>query len=728
MRLTNCRLRSGVLFILCLFLTSTHAQNKLFYAGNAGAEVFHDVVQLSDGSVLIAGAADGLDWVPPSVPRIDLGAGDIANNLGANRYAFLLHTDSTFSQLKGLVHLAQGAAEDIRFIKLTNAPQARTGQIYLSGTTEDSSEGGYFLARLNGNFVDRIPTGFDWTYNVKCVSGDYPKQYQPWDVDAEGRVYFVRGDSHDFNWSSLHRLDENGVLDVVENWRTHWKVAGGEYRNTPASAFPDGGAAGLSHSGIVFKKDGRCNLRSWTQADYERVVADGNGGTARGPWPLDALFASPCAPQASTQSTDGPGYTGYQLPSGTLTYGPSSVVVDRRNGHCYIGFNTRSILPNGNPDFEPAVLAMDATGTLRWWSRLYHEVRADGSTWNSSPDQYVDGLAIDYSRPLPAGGIVVMARCHGNNNENFWEGNTVASQPAARGFQNRFTGTNGNIHISWLGKLTADQGTLIHSTYVAEYADHPGNPGAPHPDPLLDAWPDPNQGWPQLNTTRLRPNALKVTADGSVIVIGRGRRTMTTRNAHQKMPRPGEGGSSTWNYFVRQYDPSLSRPLYSSLVVGQWDTLSQQSSDNTDLYNVFKLRKGLVVVGSHRGERGELPVANVPLWGGGSYDGISAVLAYFEAAEIRNDADAPVGGGSTTGAVPSPPMVPLQIHPNPTRDRLFVQTEAVVQQVQLCDMMGRTVRTERAAEISLADLPRGIYLLEVDLGEAGKQAYKVVRE
>jgi len=141
---------------------------------------------------------------------------------------------------QNVVYISVGGAEDIRFIKTTNQPRTATGDMYISGNTEDSSNGGYFIGKLNNNFVDGIPTGFDWTYNARSTNGDYPKLYHPWDVGALGRVYFVRGDSHAPNWSSMHRLDANGDLDVVNNWRMHWIVGGGEYRNFPASGHSGG--------------------------------------------------------------------------------------------------------------------------------------------------------------------------------------------------------------------------------------------------------------------------------------------------------------------------------------------------------------------------------------------------------------------------------------------------------------------------------------------------------
>jgi hypothetical protein len=112
-------------------------------------------------------------------------------------------------------------------------------------------------------------------------------------------------------------------------------------------------------------------------AEYNAWQPDGNGGTKKGTWPLDILYNAECLPGGTGNTTDGPGYTGYSG-SATFTHGPQSVCIDRRTNAMYIGFNTKSVLPGGLPDFEPAVMAMDADGALLWWSRLYHEVNAAG--------------------------------------------------------------------------------------------------------------------------------------------------------------------------------------------------------------------------------------------------------------------------------------------------------------------------------------------------------------
>ncbi|MBK6829217.1 MAG: T9SS type A sorting domain-containing protein [Flavobacteriales bacterium] len=663
-------MRNLLLLPAFLFTLSSLAQNNVVtYAGGGGEEVFNDVVQISDGRVLVIGTADDLSWVDNSVPQFTLTATGIANGLGTNKVPFVLVLDSTAQTLLAVHHLPSNAAEDLRFIKLTNVPGEPTGDIYLSGTTEDATNGGYFIGKLDNNFVNGDPTGFAWVINVKCAAGEYPKIYQPWDVGGDGKVVYGYGDSHSYNWSAFYRNDADGEPDVVPHWRIHWPIGGGAEHRGEAATFA-GGIGGLDYSGIVLKRDAsRCELRSPTATEYNAWLPDGNGGTKKGTWPLDILYSEPCLPGGTSNTTDGPGYTGYSG-SATFTHGPQSVCIDRRTNAMYIGFNTKSVLPGGEPDFEPAVMAMDADGALLWWSRLYHEVTPGGDTVNSSPDQYIDALAIDYSQPPASGMLVVNARCHGNNVENLWEGSSIAANPGASGFQNQFTGTNGNIHISWLGKLTLEDGTLMHSTYVAEYAEGTGSFGAPLADPNLDGWPNPNGGWPNVNTTYLGKNNLKVTADGSVLALGKGRRTITTANAYQKMVKPANGGLSTWNDFVRVYTPDLSNLKYSSLLVGQWDTLTQAGGDNVKLIGSFKTKSGVIVVGRHTATGAEMPVSAVPAWGTSPSTTAAPCSPTCALRTSSSPNDDPV---DVSTAIHTPVRTaPFTIAPNPARNEVWV--------------------------------------------------------
>lgn len=610
---------------------SINAQNRVTYAGGSGNETFYDVTQLSDGTFLVAGSASSLSWVTPSVSTTILPAGGIKNATGTNVYGFIMQLDVNLSSVLRLVHFPQGAVEDIKFMKFTSRLGETTGDLFISGTTKDSkaNNGGYFIAKLNNNFVNGTPTALTWAKPV-WAEGDI-QTAQPWDVGSDGKVVYVLGQYNANDWSALFRTDVAGNDEVIENFTTHWKIGGGEYYGL-ASAHPASGGAGLDYSGVVLKVGNRCSLRSWTTTDFNVVIADENGGTKQGKMPLDAFYTAPCTP--SVGPTTGGGYTGYSL--NTQTLGATCVTIDRRDNRFYLGMNMKSRLPSGDPDFEPTVIAFNVDGGIRWWSRLYHEITPAGIEVNSSPDQYVDALTVDYA----ANNLVVAARSHGNNVENLWEGNTIAANPSATAFQNQFTGTNGNIHLQWLGKLRLTDGQLQRSTYFGEYVEGSNNYGAAHPDANMDGFPNPNAGWANVNTTRIPKNTIKTTADGSVCVIAQGRRTMTTANAFQKMPLPSSGLTGTWNNFVRIYKPDFTVPLYSSLVVGDWNKSTGVGGDNVSLFGVWKTQSGVVVVGRGTSGGNAMPTVNVPSWGSASENGTqSAVLAYLSATNLFNIAD-----------------------------------------------------------------------------------------
>jgi len=707
-----------LLFITTLFSIALFAQtNIVTYAGGAGKETFYDVMQITDGSFLVVGYADNLTWTG-SAPKTQLTyTTTIPNSLGTNKYGFILHLSNDLQTILQVVHFPQGAVEDIRFIKTNSKPYSATGDLFISCNTSDSdaNNGGYVIAKLNNNFINGIPSSLSWVNVVWAKS--IAKEAHPWDVTNDGKVYFLGGEAYGYDWSAVYCLNQNGQPAVVENWRTHWLNNGTEWKGTPASANPFGTIDSVSFSGIVLKIWGRCDLRSWTTTDYNLLQPDENGGTKKGKWPLDILFNAPCDPQNPTAVS--PGYTGYSA-SGTPVYGGSSIAIDKRNNDVYIGMNFKSVLPNGGlPDFEPAVIAMDSSGNLKWWSRLYHEITPLGDTVNSSPDQYVDALAIDYTNNK----LVVGARCHGNNVENLWEGNTINANGSAYGFQNNFTGTQGNIHISWLGKLQLNTGVLTNSTYMAELAEGTGSLGIPHADPNLNGWPDPNTGWPNVNTTRMVKNNLKVSSNGDVCVLAVGRRTITTDNAYQKMVKPNNGGFSAWNSFVRVYDSQFNVPKYSSLVVGVWDTLTQAGGGNTELYGVYKTNQGVICVGRQKADANgnpsgnNIPVINVTPWGSATPQNESAVLVYYQAANLVNNDD------SITSGINQPEQVftsdNILLFPNPAQQTINVFLNANSPQsilyYQIIDIYGRVVKKEifTNSEIDISDFSNGVYQFQL---------------
>jgi hypothetical protein len=711
----------------CLGFLTLKAQNIVTYAGNGGQEVFYDVMQITNGHFLVTGYASDLDWVPSIVQKTELTfAGSIPNALGTNRYGFILELSEDMQTILQVVHFPQGTVEDIRFIKTNAQPYKETKDLFISCNTSDTkaNDGGYLIAKLNANFVTAVPSELVWHYNVWAEG--VVKENHPWDITSDGRTYFIVGQSHAYDWAALYRLNPDGQREVVENWRTHWTVAGPEWRGTPASTSPDA----LNYSGIILKIWGRCELRSWSQAEFDSYIPDENGGLKKGRWPADFLFNSPCDPDDVV--TDSPGYNGYGPESCCPVWGGSSIVVDRRDDRLYWGLNMKTYHnPSASPDFEPAVIAMDTSGIMLWWSRLYHEITPTGDTTFSLPDQYIDGLAIDYTNDQ----LVVGARCHGNGVENFWEGDQIAANPVAQGFQNRFTGSSGNIHISWLGKLLLENGDLMHSTYMAEYPEGSNNYGTTLTDPNMAGWPNPNQGWPDVNTTRLARNAIKTSSNGDVCVLGTGRKTMTTANGYQQMVKPSSTGKSAWNQFVRVYNHDLHHPVYSSLVVGAWDTLTQVGGDNTTLYGLYKTQFGIIAVGRHKStdlvvaDGNPMPTTAVPNWGQSLPDNESAVLVYFKTDSLANPADS-IYYVSEVSVFDPQPEPNWQVVPNPAQEKIDLYgLDLQVVAFRISDASGRVVKQGiwSGQAIDLSDLAPSLYWISIEqAGQTTVRAFEVV--
>lgn len=708
-------------FLLLFFVCNLFGQNNIVtYAGNTGSETFYDVMQITDGTFLVCGYAEDLNWIDVSVPKTELSySGNIPNSLGTNRYGFILHLSNDMQSILRILHFPQGAVEDIRFMKTNTRPYTPTGNLFISCNTADTdaNNGGYIIAKLDNNFVSGTPTSLSWFYPVWAKSG--PKDYHPWDVGNDGNVCFISGEAFGYDWSAIYCLDQNGNRKIVNNWRTHWLKNGSEWKGTPATSFPSGGIDSVNYSGIVLKTWGRCDLRSWTTQDYNAYSGDGNGGTRKGTWPLDVLFNGPCDPLNPTAVS--PGYTGYSAASCCPVYGGSSICIDKQTNNIYIGMNFKSVASTGSPDFEPAVIAMDSSGMLLWWSRLYHEITPLGDTMESIPDQYVDALAIDYTHNK----LVVGARTHGNNVENFWEGNTIQNDSTAYGFQNNFTGTNGNIHLSWLAKFQLADGTLTNSTYLAELAEGTSSLGTPHPDPNLDGWPNPNTGWPDVNTTRIAKNNLKVSENGDVCIAAVGRRTITTANAYQKMVKPYYGGLSCWNSFVRVYDSEFHVPKYSSLIVGAWDTLTQAGGGNTEIFGIYKTARGVICVGRQIADSNnvaignDIPVINIPAWGSTSPQNESAILVYYEALNLYNVND------SILTSVVSPYSLSERkqflVFPNPSSGNFTIsfvdkKLENSNWNYKITDLTGKIICSDVLKinrYIQLNTISSGMYLIEL---------------
>lgn len=590
--------------------TGGQPTDRVFYAGDESGMRFKCVLALSDGTLLLGGGCKDLKWLPAGVTARALGGPQIE---GGERTPFLLHVSADLSRVLDVVTLAAGSADGIDAVRTTSLPDARTGELFLSGATKK----GYFLAKLDGDFLDRPPASLRWCHAV-MASGSI-REDQPWDVSADGRVVYGTGMPHSYDWVSVERLTPDGLPDVVPQWRRHW-CAGADGKEYEFGGTADHATGRVVRSAIVLKVWGRGDFRSWTREDFLARSSDGNGGQKQGRWPFDAMFegyVDTATDKTVPVNADKRGYYGYRW-SSTPCANVGAIAVDRRTGAMYIGGNNKSRLPDGQPDFEPWLAAMDRDGRLLWWQRLYPE-----SKGVSTPDQYVDALAVDYSVATNRGGaLVVVARCHGNNVNNYWRGNEIKhAGNRGHGFQDGFTGTHGNMHYQWIGKLDLS-GEMLNATYLGEYGEGAQHGDQPFTEPLLSHWPRFTSGWPDLNTTRIRP-LVAMDEKGSLYLTAIGRRVITTSNAFMAMPSPlaDKGAIGIWSSFVRVYTPDLAMLRYSSLLSGSWDWQTGKGGSDVTLEAAVPVPGGLVVVGyapvgkNGKPEGDEMPTRNVPAWG-----------------------------------------------------------------------------------------------------------------
>ena len=114
-----------ILFIaMVVTMTTSKAQNNIVtYAGNNGKETFYDVVEISNGTFLVCGYADNLNWIAPNVPKNSISyTGTIPNAQDKNRYGFILQLSSHLYSILHVVHFPQDAVEYIGFNKTNSKP------------------------------------------------------------------------------------------------------------------------------------------------------------------------------------------------------------------------------------------------------------------------------------------------------------------------------------------------------------------------------------------------------------------------------------------------------------------------------------------------------------------------------------------------------------------------------------------------------------------------------
>lgn len=255
-----------------------------------------------------------------------------------------------------------------------------------------------------------------------------------------------------------------------------------------------------------------------------------------------------------------------------------------------------------------------------------------GGGINSAPDQYVDEIAIDYSKPLENGEVVVLARSHGNNVSNLWNG------IPGKSFMPRQTGTRGNEHYHWIGRLKESDGTFINATWFTGHDPFSGSFGKPFDNPNLNGWPNPDSG--NANLKGAKGRSLRLSPTGQVALAGTTRAAITTATAFQQMTNPLQG-KAPWHDFLRIHSADLSTVDYATAFTGSvWNPETGEGDNPTHINGLGWLPGNVILaVGKHNGSGNLPPLANVPKWGVSSPTGETMLVGVF-----------PTGSASGSGA------------------------------------------------------------------------------
>ena len=676
----------------CLWSMQAVAQaptNMVTYA-DYGIETMNSHMMLSDSTWLVGGVMSDLSALPASVNVVTLDtAGFEVETFDATvKTAIIMHISKDMQTLVNVVAFPAGTVKDVYKIRTTNVPGQPTAMLYISGE-RNTDEPGYYISRLNNNFLNGVPTAISSYISTRSRNVDNGKndfwpnaswyrRKQPWDVDSKGAVYYTTGRDFSTSWTQITVADSMGndivkpgftriVMSGSYNGSTTYLDTGNNViRNIEIATFDtisigDSTIAVFRNgslrynrkvevvewlsSAIVLKMSGTDArpYRSVNLADYNQLNSDGNGGTVRGKYPLDYLYSDPCdnfVTQDCNGLTGGPGFTGYSA-SNIFTARVGDITVDRTNDHMYFGFtdvtyNSKNLYVGnvGGFDYGPYdhnsfLVGLDDNGNLKWWNRMHEE---DTSGTGFTANQFVNNLEIDYDNNQ----VVALNYAVGTSDFVFFNGDNVAANPNASGFLNDFNGTSASIEYSWIGKFTLDSGKFQRATYVAEYGLN-GYNGTALTDPNLDGWANPALGTPTYASTNCE--GLSVAANGDVCVTCTGTRPMTTRNAYQRMYKADrdaiQDSTAVRDHFVRVYNQDLDSIKYSSVLTGIWNGAVGLAVGKVEMVHATAYNDKAVVTGSHNGTAfgtgypriGDLPVANVPTWGDTTLSGKTGVFA-----------------------------------------------------------------------------------------------------
>lgn len=634
------------LFLLCLQQEVVAASARVYRMG-PGLRI-NALHGMSDGTVLGAGWSRDLKWVPKGVPITPLSAGSV-DSRDTTGQAVLVRWSAGLDSIVWVAAFPQGSVGPLRRIRSSEQPGGATGRLFLSGdrTVADPSRDGYFIVRIQGHLERSGQPSVVWIRDIVCPprrAGNYQgvsqyKSVQAWDVDNAGRVFLARGAEADFDSAEVVRLDADGRLDRVAEFRSHVTSKGRVWRGSP-SEFDSrtGWGDTLLYSRLFLKATDAQAPRSRQrivvssgkttilEGDSSRLwTPDSAGGLRRGANPLDILFSGPCReyypdPQIlfadSVRCPGGRGWSGLSA-SSRATARIGGIVVDRRSNRWALGVTWNALGSDGSALDMPTVSVYESEGRLLWWSRLRSDADLD-SVANSVPASLseIQGMAVGQTEHTTGQTLVVQAR--GRVTGAFWGSQNARLGP---GWRTSVSGlTQSGAEATWLAKLTLVNGGFLAATWQA--AVDSGSSGLPLGD-FHGGWPVPGSAGERLSSTTCHAG-IEADEGGGVQTVCHGARPMTTRGAFQSVPSPGSAGPVGWNVLT-VWASALEQPAWATAIDGVREAGDSGVAVAIDDH-AFNGDGGGVVVGHVLRPSARVVAVAAPGWADSSGDVVLALL------------------------------------------------------------------------------------------------------
>lgn len=544
----------------------------------------------SDGSLLGAGWATNLDWIPAGTARKSLQATRVESR-DTSGQAILVKWSADLDSILWVAAFPKGTVGPLRKLRASGSSAPLLDSIWLSGdrTVSDPLRDGYFVASLASGASNSPSVA--WTFDVLCPprraggrqGASQYKTVQAWDVDPKSSVWIARGAEADFDSAEVVRLDAHGKLTLVEEWSSHVTSRGRVWRGRPSSYTSLAGQTDtLLYSRLLLKSTEAQSPRSRqrflasggvaTAVDSDQTqlwTSNGAGGLMRGSQPLDILFSGPCREYYhdlavqfpdSTRCPSGRGWSGLAA-SSRATARIGGLIVERESMRWAVGLTWNALGADGSPLDIPTVMAFDSEGKSLWWSRLRDDALRDSSPKPMAGSlSEIDAMGVGLNQSTTGPVLVVGARAREAG--AFWAPG-LASKGA--GWRSSLDGLpDQGQEASWLGVLTLVDGQFLSSTWQA--APAAGSTGAPLADPFYRGWPTPGTSGEILGSTRCP--RVDLDASGNILTVCRGDRPLTTPGARGAVAPPGQPGPTGWSV-VGSWEPTLKSPLWATALDGE---------------------------------------------------------------------------------------------------------------------------------------------------------------